>query len=41
MKNIDVGKKPDTERRAVAIGRLFTTREVIKLIREGKLRREM
>ena len=37
MKNIDVGKKKDTERKATAIGRLFTTPEVIKLIKEGKI----
>jgi len=37
MKNVDVGKKKDTERKASAIGRLFTKPEVIKLIREGKI----
>lgn len=37
MRNVDVGGKKDTEREAIAIGRLFTTEEVIKLIREGKM----
>jgi len=37
MKTVDVSKKPDTERKAVALGRIYTTPDVINLLKERKI----
>ncbi len=37
MKMIDVSEKPETPRKAVAVGRLLVEKETIKLIKEGQV----
>jgi len=37
MKTVDVSKKPDSERKAVALGRVYTTPDVIELLKEREI----